>query len=119
MATIFRAPASIKQPSFSEFMKDGKYDREGHAKAEEQYLAELKAFLLSRKRGKNVGEIVQFPCADSYAQYMVASMRPLELVHIPLGDAWDYPYINRLNATDIQNKIDQQQALNKLFKKGS
>ena len=119
MATIFRAPESIKVPSFSKYYKDGKYDREGHNQAEEQYLADLKEFLLSRKRGKNIGEVVQFPCADSYAQYMVASMRPLELVHIPLGDAWDYPYISRLTATDIQNKIDQQQALNKLFKKGS
>ncbi len=119
MAKIFRAPDSIKLPSFSTFMKDGKYDREAHVKAEETYLAELKAMLVKRKNGKNVGEVVQFPCADSYAQYMVASMRPLELVHLPLGDAWDYPYIERLTATDIQNKIDQQQALNKLFKKGS
>jgi hypothetical protein len=50
---------------------------------------------------------------------MVASMRPLELVHVPLGDAWDYPYIERLTATDIQNKIDQTKAMAKLFKKGS
>ena len=119
MATIFRAPESIKVPSFSKYLVNGKFDREAHAKAEETYLAELKAMLLKRKKGKNVGEVVQFPCADSYAQYMVASMRPLELVHVPLGDAWDYPYISRLTATDIQAKIDQQQALNKLYKKGS
>jgi len=117
MATIFRAPESIKVPSFSTFYKDGKYDREAHDNAEKQYLADLKAMLVKRNGGKNVGEVVQFPCADSYAQYMVAGMRPLELVHIPLGDAWDYPYIDRLTASDIQDKIDQQKALEKIFKK--
>ena len=119
MAKIFRAPETIKTPSFSKFIINGKFDRLAYDKAEQDYLAELKAMLVNRKNGKNVGEVVQFPCADSYAQYMVASMRPLELVHVPLGDAWDYPYIERLTATDIQNKIDQTKALAKLFKKGS
>lgn len=119
MATIFKAPESIKVPSFSNFYKDGKYDREAHDKAEKNYLAELKAMLLKRHNGKNVGEVVQFPCADSYAQYMVANMRPLELVHLPLGDAWDFPYIQNMKAKDIQDKIDQQKALEKLLKKGN
>jgi hypothetical protein len=117
MATIFRAPESITVPSFSTFYKDGKYDREAHDNAEKQYLADLKAMLVKRNNGKNVGEVVQFPHADSYAEYMVANMRPLELVHLPLGDAWDYPYIERLNASDIQGKIDQKKALEKIFKK--
>jgi hypothetical protein len=116
MATIFRAPDTIKVPSLSNFIVNGRYDNEANNKADKQFLAELKAFVLKRKKGKNVGELIQFPHADGYAQYMVASMRPLELVHIPLGDAWDYPYIERLTATDIQNKINQSKALSELFK---
>jgi hypothetical protein len=36
---------------------------------------------------------------------MVLSMRPLELMHIPLGDAYQFRYVNRLTAKDIENNI--------------
>lgn len=62
-------------------------------------------------------QLKQFPVADGYAEYMVASMKPLELVHIPLGDAWQFEYAHRLTAKDVQDKIDQQKALEELFNK--
>lgn len=71
----------------------------------QSYLERLAAHLKSRKAGKNVGEIVRFPHADGYACYMVASWRPLHLVHIDLGDGWHYPHIERLTAADIEKAI--------------
>ena len=65
--------------------------------------------------GKNMGEILRFPAADSYAQYMVVSMRPLQLVHLSLGDAWGFQYAHLLTAKEVQEKIDQQKRINKLF----
>ena len=111
MAKIYSAPKSLedKLPSFVNF------DRETYFKQEEEYRSELKKILLNRKKGKNVGEIVRFPVADSHAEYMVASMRPLELVHVPLGDAWDFEYAHLLTAKEINQKIEQQKALKKLF----
>ena len=119
MGTIFSAPSTIKQPNYSKFTsnKDGKYkfDSEGFNKAEKKYMEELKEFCLKRKKGKYVGETVKFPFADGQAVYMVASLRPLELVHVPLGDAWDYPYIERLKASDIVENIESRKSLEKLF----
>jgi len=49
--------------------------------------------------------------ADGFAFYMVLSMRPLELMHIPLGDAYQFPYANRLTAKDIESKINSRRVL--------
>lgn len=107
MAKIYSAPEHIKCPSLSIPWDELK-------QVEEKYVEELKSYLLERNpKGKNVGEIVYFPVADGFAQYMVASMRPLELVHIPLGDAWHFRYIERLTAKDIQQQIEGNNFLTK------
>ena len=103
---VFSAPEEIKVPCISKYLVNGKFDHEGYNKAEAEYLAELKAMLLRRSDTKNVGEIIQIPYADSYAQYMVAGMKPLQLVHIPLGDAWDTSLVNGMTAEDVQARID-------------
>ena len=54
---------------------------------------------------------------DGYAQYMIASMKPMQLVHLKLGDAWDYPYVHKMNAKDIQTLLDRDKAMAKLFSK--
>ena len=108
-AKIYSAPKSIKLPTFS-FEKLDDYHKDC-----DRYRAELKKALLSRKKGKNIGEIISFPIADGAAEYMIASLRPLELVHIPLGDAWDFQYAHLLTAKDVNKKIEQGKAMAKLF----
>ena len=113
MAKIFSAPNSIPLPQWSI-----KKTHQENMSEEKAYLDQLKDMLTKRKpTQKLVGEIIQFPTADSYAQYMVASMTPLELVHIPLGDAWDFQYAHRLTKKDVEEKIKNQKALEELFKK--
>jgi hypothetical protein len=111
MAEVYLAPKSIKVPELDFRNIDG------YEKACDNYKSELKAMLQKRNNEKNVGEIIRFPVADSYAEYMVASMKPVELVHLPLGDAWCFQYVNLLTAKEVQEKIDQQKALERLFKK--
>ena len=41
----------------------------------------------------------------------------VELVHIPLCDAWDFQYAHRLTKKDVEEKIKNQKALEELFKK--
>lgn len=60
------------------------------------------------------GKIAAFPIADGHAQYMVYKIRPLELIHMPTGDSWHYPYIERLTAKDIKARIDRGARLTKL-----
>ena len=108
MAKIYSAPEHINCPSLSILPWDEL------KQVEEKYVEELKSYLLERNpKGKNVGEIVYFPVADGFAQYMVASMRPLELVHIPLGDAWHFQYVERLKVKDIENQIKKNSFLAK------
>ena len=67
--------------------------------------------------GKHVGEIIHFPVADGRAEYMVLNLKPLMLIHLPIGDAWHYEYIERLTAADVTKKIEQQKALDEMFDK--
>jgi len=113
MATIYSSPTEIALPIINwEDMEIDIYQKEV-----DRYYSELKAFCLKRKKGKNVGTIVKFQIADGYAEYMVSSMRPLELIHLPIGDEYQFPYIQNLTAKDIQQRIDQQIKLDSIFKK--
>ncbi|MBT5637977.1 MAG: hypothetical protein HOJ16_05400 [Candidatus Peribacter sp.] len=61
--------------------------------------------------GKLVGEIVRFPVADGFAAYMVLRLRPLELIHMEIGDAWNFQYIERLTVKDIRKQVQHNQFL--------
>lgn len=102
-AKIYSAPEEIEKPKFD----FANYNHEKHEAKEAKYIEELKQYLRERGyNGKNMGEILQFPAADSYALYMVVSMRPLQLVHLELGDAWTFQYAHLLTAKEVQKKID-------------
>ncbi len=104
MAKIYANP--IERPVF-----DWK-DREASTKAEQKYLDDTKAFLTKRNPGgKNVGEIIRFPVADSQAEYMVASMKPIALVKLEVGDNWDSETASYINAKGVQQHIDNARKL--------
>jgi hypothetical protein len=112
MATIFNTPEWFNVPELvsgnvSQYIKDC-----------ETFKKELKAWLNKNGfNGKNVGETIRFPVADGYAHYMVASMKPVQLIHLPLGDAWHFEFAHLMTAQEIQGKINQQNSLKKLFDK--
>lgn len=111
-AKIFDTPEGFKVPEID----FGNYNRQEHQKKEEKFLKDLRGWLKKNGyKGKNSGELIMFSVADGNAIYMVISMEPLELIHIPFGDAYEFQYVNRLTAGDIQEKIDQAKALKKIF----
>lgn len=111
MTTIYGAPEEIKVPKFS-IIDYGTYKKKC-----EQYVEELRKYCLEDNDSKNVGEILRFQVADGYAEYMIASMKPLELIHIPIGDAYEFQYAHLLNAKEVNAQLARQNALNKIFKK--
>jgi hypothetical protein len=111
MATIYSSPSQIPVPEL-DFQNFNNYLKEC-----EEYKIKLKEFISKSRKGKNIGEIIQFPVADGYAEYMVASMNPPELIHIPTGDAWEFQYAHLLGEKEIQQEIDKQKALKQLFSK--
>lgn len=109
---VFSAPPEICPPKINY----GRPDYAEYQREESRYLDELADLLRKRSTDKNVGEVVRFPHADGYACYMVAKWRPLQLVHLELGDGWHYPYVERLTAADIEKVISRSRRLAAYFK---
>ena len=70
---------------------------------------EIKVVAWAKQHGNGpyAGEIIQFPVADGRASYIVLSLKPVQLIHLSTGDDYEYPYIERLTATDITQRIEQ------------
>lgn len=109
MAKIYAAPKQIQQPGFNP--DTWKQD-------EARYIEELRAHVKSiGDNSPESGKIIRFQVADGYAQYMVVSMKPLVLVHIPVGDAWQFQYAARLTAKDVREEVAHSDARERLFSK--
>ena len=114
MATIYNAPKGLEAPEFNW------KEVEKYRKDIEDNENRLKEWCINRckqggKSTENVGEVIKFPVADGYAEYMVACMKPLQLIHIGLDDAYQFEYAHLLKAKDVQEKLDQQKRLAELF----
>ena len=113
MAKIYASPLEVKIPEFNW------NDIEQYKKDCETYKENLKAFLRKRNSGKTVGEVLRFQVADGYAEYMVASLKPVELVHLPLWDEYQFEYADLMTAEKVQEQITRQNALKELFSRKS
>lgn len=112
MGKVFTPPKEIKVPEF-----DWK-DREKGEAAEAQFMKDLADYCKNRNPNeKYAGELIEFQVGDGYAQYMIASLKPVQLVHIPLGDSWEFRYVTKLSKTDIIKQIEAEKAFNKIFQK--
>lgn len=116
MATVFAPPAHIPLP-----VADYKnYDHVIEMEKEDDYVKQLAAYLRTRKPGKRlVGEIIRHQVADGYAQYMISSENPFQLVHLPLGDGYSAGAIweRGIRLTDAKNMIERDKAMAALFSK--
>lgn len=75
--------------------------------AQDDYFKGLQEHCKTRKPDEQyAGRVLRFPVADGYAVYVVASIVPLVLVHVPTGDGWEFRYVNRLTVKDIKEKLD-------------
>lgn len=115
MAKIYDLPDGFEVPKF-----DFKAGFQVYREAENKFLEDLKTWCVERaaKAGvndPNIGEIIDFPVADGKAIYMVAALSPVQLIHVPVGDAWDFQYAHKLNKKDIVTKIQQGKKLAELF----
>jgi len=108
---VYAAPECIEP-----IVLDG--DWKNWQKHEDRYTTDLQKWCKGENpSGKLVGEIVRFPVADGFAAYMVLRLRPLELIHMEIGDAWHFQYVERLTVKDIQEQVKSNQFLAKLLAK--
>lgn len=84
------------------------YDRAKEQKAEENYLAELRAKLVQMGyKGKHTGKIARYGVADGYAQYMLADGPKSFLIHLPFGDAYQYRGVEHFPKKEIIAEIER------------
>lgn len=64
-----------------------------------------------------LGQTIRFPMGDGYALYQVVTISPPVLRHVPFGDNWRISdaHIRGLRAKDIQQMLDREEMLRKLF----
>ena len=79
-----------------------------HMKLEDDSLKSLiKQSEIIYPEGSLVGALVSFPVGDGTAKYVVTSMRPLAMQHVPHGDSYRIPdaYIRGLRVEDIRKGL--------------
>ncbi len=62
------------------------------------------------------GTMLRFPQADGYAHYRVVGTDPLQIQHIPFGDAYRIPaaHVRGLREEDVRQQLERREALSNL-----
>lgn len=112
MAKIFNLPEGVKVPEFN-FS-----DIEVSKQEEKTFLDALRLWCKNNSKAVDksyIGEVVKIPMGDGHALYMVSSLKPLELIHVPVGDAWDSPMAELLTTKKVVEMIDREKKIEAYF----
>lgn len=90
-------------------------DIKGWFRKEKEWVRKVVDWCIEHGDGPNKGKEVQFPVADGAARYIV--YKPNALIHLPVGDAWQFQYVKRLTAKDIAQRALAFERLDSLFGK--
>lgn len=119
MATIYSPPANLPDvPDFSDFKDEtGRYDFNAHLEAESDWIELVQAEARRVNTGDLIGEVIAFGIADGAAQYVVWKQKPLQLIHLAVGDAWQIPEAHGrgINLTDVRAMVKRDKSLAELF----
>jgi hypothetical protein len=101
MAQVYTPPEHIKSP----VLGDGV----------DQYIEKVASFCKENSKCPHAGEVIWFPIADGKAMYIVYDYKTLLLLEV--GDVYQIPdaHASGLRKADIIKKINQANAMKKLF----
>lgn len=118
MATLVATPKDI-EAKFA-FKSPSEESMDVYFKRIETELQTLQAASDALPDGQVVGFLLHFPVADGHATYKVVKAKPLQVVHIPHGDAWhaDAITLRGLRVSDIVMRQQQARKVKALFAKG-
>lgn len=110
---IYSRVKGIEAPKFS-FTDIPKYQKDV-----EEYEKKLRVFCknYSKAPSEYVGEIIKFQVADGYAEYMVLSLKPLQLIHLDIWDGWQSEFAELLTPKKVIEMVNRNKSLAKLFNK--
>lgn len=83
------------------------------------YEQRIVAWCRQHGSGPEAGRIVRFPIGDGQASYVIESLKPVILIHVPTPDSYQFPYIERLTAKDVRERIQQEESIAELFGRNS
>ena len=86
---------------------------------EKAHIQAVKAWLLrSGYDGKQTGQVLSFGVADGSAQYMFGDKGVKSiLIHLPYGDAYQYPDVKFLPVAEVCRRLVQQAKFSAIFEK--
>lgn len=111
MAKIYAGIRGIEAPKFNW------NDLKEYARQCEEYVEALRTAVRNENSDPIVGEVISFQVADGYAKYLVASLKPVELIHLPFDDEYQFEYAHLLTVKEIKALVKQQEAMKKFFAK--
>lgn len=117
MTKVFAPPAEVGDAPALNLFLHGAQGIEDYWKESEAYLSKIQEWAKQNGKGPERGKVIRFGVADGQAQYVVVSLRPAVLIHVDTGDAYQFPYIERLTAADLRKRVVAGEAINKLFGK--
>lgn len=106
MIKVYKAPDKIKVP---ELLGENWQEKEA------AYIAEVKEWAKKHYGKPESGEVVNFPVADGSASYVVCTYGIL--IHLEIGDAYQFRYIRSLSPSDIKKEIAQAKSWAKIWAK--
>ena len=109
MAQVFRAPEGFEAPTL---------DYRGDWQQQEaDYLQRLADRCKMNGTNPLLGEVIRFQRGDGFAQYMVWSTKPVQLIWLELGDAWqvEEALTRGLRLSDIREQVEREQRLREFF----
>jgi len=110
MAKIYSPPKGFEPPEF-----DASLSWDEHDKREQKWLKRLTEWVKINGSGKYAGVVIHEGVADGCAQYMVFSLIPVVLIHIPLGDAYQSRWAHRWTAGDVKKMAENALAMKEMF----
>lgn len=101
MAKVYALAKELKTKLPKVIYKNFNFAEEN--KKEQEFLALCKTWVKKfNPDDKLAGEEYAIQHADGYARYIVLSSKPVKLMHLPLGDAWDSPWADRTRKSDLE-----------------
>lgn len=121
-AKIYAVPEELGDPPVIDFAnRDRKRSIDELMEPERAWERQVAEWCRENGNGDLAGEEVSWQRGDGYARYVVYTEKPLALIHLPTGDAWQIEEImvRGLRLSDIREEVRRRKALNDLFSRRS
>lgn len=120
-ATIYAPPEEVGDPPEIDFSDTKGKTIDEVLAPETEWEESVKAWCRENGSGELCGEEVRWGRGDGYARYVVYTEKPLGLIHLATGDAWQIEDVFRrgLRLSDIRAEVERQNRLAELFGKSN